>query len=126
MFIVLRALEKLERRTAEVLYDKRKWFKWVRECQDTEEAQRENEKKKVKQEASLFKRHQKEISLHMQELKAKEDSKRQDAERDKAYFERLSQDGKEKAEEDWTRLKISWRTSVAHTLISSSIFSIYA
>ena len=100
-FIVLRALERLERRTAEVLYEQRKWFEWVRECQNTEEAQRDSEKKKTKQEAALFKRHQKETRLRMQELKAREDSKRQDAELDKAYYERLSQQEKEKAEEDW-------------------------
>lgn len=100
-FIVIRALERLERRTAEVLYEQKKWFKWVRECQDTEEAQRDNEKKKVKQEAALLKRHEKEVKLHMQELRAKEDSRRQDAELDKAYYERLSHLEKEKAEENW-------------------------
>ena len=100
-FIVIRALERLERRTADVLYEKRKWFKWVRECQDTEEAQRDNEKKKVKQEAALFKRHEKEVKLHMQELRAKEDSQRQDAELEKAYYERMGDSEKEKVEEDW-------------------------
>ena len=100
-FVVLRALERLERRTAEVLFEKRKWFKWVRECQDTEEAQRDNEKKKVKQEAALFRRHQREIRFHMQELRAKENAKRQDAELDKVYYERLSQQALEEAEEEW-------------------------
>ena len=100
-FIIVRALERLERCIAEVLYEKRKWFKWVRECQDTEEAQRDNEKKKVKQEAALFRRHQKEVRLHMQELRAKENAKRQDAELDRAYYERLSQQALEEAEEDW-------------------------
>ena len=100
-FIVTRALERLERRVAEVLYEKRKWFKWVRECQDTKEAQRDNEKKKVKQEAALFRRHQKEFRLRTQELKARENARRQDAELDKAYYERLSQQAMEDAEEEW-------------------------
>ena len=99
-FITLRALERLDRRTADVLYEKRKWFEWVRECQDTEEAHRENEKKKVKQEAALFRRHQKDIRLREKELKAKEDLKRQDAELDKAYQERLSQEAMDEDESD--------------------------
>ncbi|KAL9633520.1 MAG: hypothetical protein Q9164_004648, partial [Protoblastenia rupestris] len=100
-YIVLRALERLERRAAEVLYDKRKWFKWVRECQDTEEAHRDNEEKKVKQEAALVKRHQKELQVHLQELKAKEHARRQDAELDRAYHERLSQSEQEEKEAHW-------------------------
>ena len=100
-FIVLRALERLERRIAEVLYEQRKWFRWVRECQDTEEAYRDSEKKKIKQEAALFRCHQREIRLRTERLKAREDSKRQAAELDQAYYERLSQQAKEKVEEDW-------------------------
>ena len=100
-FIILRALERLEHRVAELLYKKQKWFEWVRDCQDTEEAQRESEKKKTKLEAALFKRHQKEINLRTQKLKAIEDSKRQEADLDKAYFESLSERAKEEVEESW-------------------------
>ena len=100
-FIILRALERLEHRTAELLYKKQKWFKWVRDCQDTEEAQRDSEKKKTKLEAALFRRHQKEIKLRTQKLKAIEDSKRQEADLDKAYFESLSERAKEEIEESW-------------------------
>ena len=93
--IIVRAVERLERRTAEVLYEKAKWFKWVRECQDTEEQQRENEKKKVKEEAALFKRHMKEVELRMKELRAKEDLKRQQTNLEEAYNEALSQEERE-------------------------------
>ena len=71
-FIVLRALERLERRTAEVLYKQKKWFRWVRQCQDDEEAQREKESKMIKREAALFRRHWNEIELRMKELRRKE------------------------------------------------------
>ena len=100
-FIILRALERLEHRIAGISYKKQKWFDWVRDCQETEEAQRESEKKKTKLEAALFKRHQKEIKLRTQKLKAIEDSNRQEAELDKAYFEGLSERAKEEVEESW-------------------------
>jgi hypothetical protein len=34
---VVRALERLERRTAEVIYGEQKWYNRVGECQDDEE-----------------------------------------------------------------------------------------
>ncbi|KAL8925664.1 MAG: hypothetical protein Q9208_003347 [Pyrenodesmia sp. 3 TL-2023] len=97
-FTVLRALERLERRAVEVLYNKKKWFKWVRECQDEEETARENDKKKVKKEAALFKRYNKEVQARMRELKAKEDLKRQEAYLDEVYNSRLSE---EEQEAEW-------------------------
>ena len=100
-FIVLRALERLERRTAEVLFEKRKWFKWIRECQDAEEAQRDNERKKVKQEAAMFKRHQKEIQARLKGLIAKETTKRQEAELERAYLERMTEKEFEDKEAEW-------------------------
>ena len=96
--IVVRALERLERRVGEVLYKKQKWFKWVRQCQDDEETARENEKKKVKKEAALFKRHMREVQARMRELRAKEDLKRQEAYLDEAYNGRLSE---EEQEAEW-------------------------
>lgn len=89
-FIVVRALERLERRTAEVLYKKHKWFSWVRQVQDLEETQRESEKKRVKKEAALFKRHVKDRQLRMRDLRAKEDAKKSEAFLDEAYRERMS------------------------------------
>ena len=100
-YIILRALERLERRTAEVLFEDQKWFKWVRECQDTEEAQRDNEKKKVKQEAAMFRRHQKELQIHIKEQKSKEYIRRQEAELEKAYLERVSEQEREEREAEW-------------------------
>ena len=91
-FIVLRALERLERRTAEVLYKKNKWFSWVRQVQDLEEAQRESEKKRVKKEAALFKRHAKDRLLRMRDLRAREDAKKSEAFLEEAYKERMSEE----------------------------------
>lgn len=80
------------------MYQKAKWFKWVRECQDTEEQQRENEKKKVKEEATLFRRHMKEVQSRIRKLRAKEDLKRQETYLEEVYKERLSQ---EEQEAEW-------------------------
>ncbi|KAK8224470.1 hypothetical protein HDK77DRAFT_385847 [Phyllosticta capitalensis] len=89
---VIRALERLERRTAEVLYSQHKWFNWVRHLEDEEEKQRDAEKKKVKQEAALFKRHWKEVERRMRELRKKEEEKRQQEFLDQAWQERQKLD----------------------------------
>ena len=91
-FITLRALERLERRTAEVLYLQQKWFKWVREQQDQEEEHRDNESKRIKREAALFRRHSKEIQLRMKLHRDREEKLRQEEYLDKAYNERISQE----------------------------------
>lgn len=77
------------------MFKRQNWFKWVRECQDKEEAQRDNEKKKIKREAALFKRHWNQFKLRMKELRAKEDMKRQDKYLDQAYNERMSMEDEE-------------------------------
>ncbi|EKG18620.1 hypothetical protein MPH_04093 [Macrophomina phaseolina MS6] len=97
---VLRTLERVERRTAEVLYEKQKWFKWVRELEDAEEKARDAEKKKVKQEAALLKRHWKEVEARMREMRAREQQKREDEFLDKALEERRRLD-EESADEEW-------------------------
>ena len=89
-FIVNHALEQLERRKAAILYGKENWFQWVRERQDEEEAQRENEKRKIKREAALWKRHWKLFQSRMKTLSEKENEKRQDEFLDQAYNQRLS------------------------------------
>ncbi|QDS75109.1 hypothetical protein FKW77_007267 [Venturia effusa] len=99
-FTVIRALERLEKRTAEVLYKKQKWFKWVRQCQDDEEKQAENEKEKIKREAALFRRQWKQIECRMRALRAKEEQKQQDAYLDKAYEERMLESD-DAGESDW-------------------------
>ncbi|KAI1074329.1 hypothetical protein F5B20DRAFT_586346 [Whalleya microplaca] len=88
--IVLRALEKLETRTAEVLYEKEKWCKWVREVQQEEEANREKESKKVKLEAAMFKRYRKRMQARLKAQREKEERKRQDAFLEAVYQERIS------------------------------------
>ncbi|KAF2808929.1 uncharacterized protein BDZ99DRAFT_444814 [Mytilinidion resinicola] len=97
---IARALERLGRRTAEILYAKRSWFQWVRQCQDDEEAQRENESKKVKLEAQLFRRHQKEVTRHQNEVRARENQKRAEAFLNEVYTQRLSE-MTEAEQEEW-------------------------
>lgn len=95
-------MEKLERRTAEMLYKKQEWFKWVRELEDEEENDRDAEKKKVKQEAALFKRHWAEVQTRLKRLRAKEDRRMQNEYLDKAWEERqkMSMDD-DTEDEDW-------------------------
>jgi hypothetical protein len=87
----VRALERLERQTAEVLYKQEKWFTWVRECQDGEEKSREKEQKKVRMEAAMFQRHWKAAHLRARDMKAKEDKMRQDAFLEMVYKEQLAE-----------------------------------
>lgn len=83
-----RALERLERRTAEVLYKQQQWFGWVRNLEDDEEKERDAEKKKIKQEAALFRRHWKDVSARMEKLRQKENNKRQAEYLEKVWEER--------------------------------------
>lgn len=98
--IVVGTLERLERRTAEVLYKQQKWFKWVRERQNREEQQRDNESKRIKREAQLFKRHWKEMEARMKRLRSKEEAQRQEEYLERIYNERKSQEG-EAADSEW-------------------------
>lgn len=95
---VSHALEKLQRRTAEVLYEQQKWFKWVRERQDEEEETRENESKRVKKEALLFKRHMKTVNARLEKKRRLEEKKNQEEYLDQAYEERLRQASEGEAE----------------------------
>ncbi|KAL8694630.1 MAG: hypothetical protein Q9218_000725 [Villophora microphyllina] len=107
-FLVSRALERLERRTAEVLYEKQKWFKWVRQLENDEETHRENEKKKIKREAALFRRHEKEVQRRKQELKTKEYIKKQEAVLEEALRQRQAgKDGamNEDETEEWDTIE---------------------
>ncbi|KAI1654605.1 hypothetical protein F4813DRAFT_398932 [Daldinia decipiens] len=88
--IVLRSLEKLETRTAQVLYEKEKGYKWVRQVQLEEEATREKESKKAKLEAAMFKRHWKKMQTRLRAQRKKEEKQRQDAYLETAYQERMS------------------------------------
>ena len=98
-----RALERLERRTAEVLYKQQQWFGWVRNLEDNEEKERDAEKKKIKQEAALFKRHWKDVQVRLDKLRQKENEKRQAEYLEKAWEERhkLDEELAETDDEDW-------------------------
>lgn len=88
----MQALLRLERRTAEVLYQRRTWFKWVRSQQDEEEARRDSEKKRIRHEAALFKRHWAQMKQHIKEMRMKEDLKRQEDFLEEAFKARMSLD----------------------------------
>ncbi|KAK3990144.1 hypothetical protein QBC44DRAFT_72016 [Cladorrhinum sp. PSN332] len=87
---VVKALENLEKRTAEVLYEREKWFDWVREVQSTEDQNRDKEQKKIKLEAALFRRHWREMQARQAAARKKEEQKRQESYLEKAWQERLA------------------------------------
>ena len=100
-FLIERTLEQLERRTAYVLFSKHPWFRWVRQAQNTEEARRENEKKKIKQEAAILKHHQNEAKLHLEEARAKGRAMRQNSDLEEAYNARLAEMTEQEKEMEW-------------------------
>ncbi|KAK4167641.1 hypothetical protein QBC43DRAFT_311164 [Cladorrhinum sp. PSN259] len=87
---VVKALENLERRTAEVLYEKEKWFGWVREVQDSEDQKREKEQKKIKLEAALFRRNWREMQARLAAAREKEEKKRQEVYLEEVWRERMA------------------------------------
>jgi len=91
-FNTVRALARLERRTAEVVYARKKWYHWVKETQDKEDAERESEKKMIQREAALYKRHWKELESRLKATRQKENKKKQDEYLEQAYLERMSDD----------------------------------
>lgn len=94
LYDVLRALERLQRRTAEFLNSKAKWFSWVREQQDHEEGTREKEVEKVQREARMFKRHQAILQARLERQRKREAAKMQDA------FLKLAHSERQAAESD--------------------------
>ncbi|KAK8008784.1 MFS allantoate transporter [Apiospora marii] len=101
--VVLRALERVEKRTAEVLYDKERWFDWVREVQEDDEVNREKEQKRVKAEAAMFRRHYQRVQARLQAKRQKDEKKRQDAYLEAVYQERRASTSPDEEEdiEDW-------------------------
>lgn len=98
----LRALERIEQRTATVLYEREQWFKWVKATQAEEEATREKEQKKVKLEAAMFQRHWKDMQSRLKSLRDREEKLRQNAYLDEIWRERMeSVNGGEGEDEDW-------------------------
>lgn len=88
---VTKALECLEKRTAQILYKREKWFQWVLEVQDDQEKTREKEQKKIKLEAALFKRHWREMEARLKAAREKEDKRRQEAYLEEVWKERMQE-----------------------------------
>ena len=87
-FVTERALERLAKRTAEVLYSQKKWFRFVRQQQEEEEEARENESKQIKRQAALFKRYMKDTETRTKRRRQEENARREDAFLHEAYEER--------------------------------------
>lgn len=99
-----KALEKLAKRTATVMYEQKQWFDWVKETQEQEEQRGDTESRKVKLESMLFQRHQKELKRQQREMRAKEDQKQQEQYLDETYKQRLS-DMSEDEQDAWDPIK---------------------
>lgn len=90
-YIMAKALERLGKQAAAVMYEQKQWFDWVKQCQEKEEKEGENESKKIKLESLLFRRHQKEIDRHQREIRSKENKKLQEQYLEEVYNQRLSE-----------------------------------
>ncbi|PIA96173.1 hypothetical protein CB0940_10666 [Cercospora beticola] len=99
-FVTLRALERLEKRAAEVLHAQKKWFKFVRQQQEEEEEARENESKQIKREAALFRRYVKDTQARMARKRQRENQRRQEAHLNEAYKERQNM-SEDEEQEQW-------------------------
>ncbi|KAJ4369485.1 hypothetical protein N0V86_009320 [Didymella sp. IMI 355093] len=99
-----KALEKLGKRAAAVMYEQKQWFNWVKETQAKEEKEGETESRKVKLESLLFQRHQKELKRQQREMQAREAQKQQEQYLDETYKQRLS-DMSEEEQDDWDPIK---------------------
>ncbi|KAF1357170.1 hypothetical protein EJ07DRAFT_25683, partial [Lizonia empirigonia] len=101
---MIKALEKLDKRAATVMYEQKQWFDWVKQTQEQEEQQGETESRKVKLESLLFQRHQKELKRQQREMRVREDQKQQEQYLDETYKQRLS-DMSEQEQDDWDPIK---------------------
>lgn len=99
----LTARNRLHRRTTNVRHKQKKWYRFVKERQEEEDANQEKEVVQIRREALLFKRYAKELEVRRQRNQRREDKKRQDAFLDAAYEERKRQDGEvwEDSCEEW-------------------------
>ncbi|KAF0635097.1 hypothetical protein FPSE5266_10518 [Fusarium pseudograminearum] len=89
--ITLGALERARKRFLAIHYENEQWYSWVKHAQDEQEQNREKEQEKVKQEASLFQRHMKQLEARLEIMRRKEEKKLQDAFLDEAYKKRMAQ-----------------------------------
>ena len=88
--IAARALESLGKRAGEMLFLQQEWFQWARQRQEEEEKSRDNEKKKIKREAALFKRYWSNLEARAKESRRKGDFQRQEQFLEEAYRERIT------------------------------------
>jgi hypothetical protein len=95
------ALQRCYQRMAHLAFQRQKWFEWAKECQTEEDQHRENEQKKIKREAALFRRRAKELERHMRERRAKEDARRQEEFLQRAYQESMAERAEENDDEGW-------------------------
>jgi hypothetical protein len=98
--VMARALERLGKRAAEIVHQKKEWLGWVKTRHEEEESQRENESKKVKLEALLLKRHQKELQRQQQKITANEQKEREEEFLNGVLKQRLSEMTEEE-QDDW-------------------------
>lgn len=98
--IIAKALERLGKQISHVLYKEKSWASWVKERQEEDENSQENESRKVKLEAQLFRRHQKEIARRQRELRKKEKQQLQDVVLEQAYAQKMSELSGE-AQDEW-------------------------
>ncbi|GKU15973.1 unnamed protein product, partial [Fusarium langsethiae] len=99
--IVSLALGRARKRYITLFYEKEQWYSWVRHTQDEEEANREKEQKKIKQEAALFKRHMKQLEARLDVMRQKEQQKLQDAFLENVYKERMAMNEDNSDDESW-------------------------
>lgn len=99
-YSIQKALENLEKRTAELLYEKEKWYNWVRDAQDDQDKNREKEqKKRFKQEHALFQRHKRELEARLAAARAKEEERSQAAYLEEILTERMAASASEDSED---------------------------
>ena len=96
--LTLLALERIEKRRVAILYQKETWFTWAQAAQEEEETRREKEQKKIKHEAALFKRHQKQVHVKLQAIRKQEEQAQEDESLEKAYQQRQAEISEEMAE----------------------------
>jgi len=89
--VLARALERLAKRGADVVYKEKEWLAWAKSCQDEEEQQREKESKKVQLEALLFQRHRRELQRQQRDMQKKEQEKREQSFLEEAHKLRLTE-----------------------------------
>ncbi|KAI4150166.1 MAG: hypothetical protein LQ340_004237 [Diploschistes diacapsis] len=100
--IVVRAIERVVRRLADVLFQQMKWFDWVREVQDEDERSRSKEKDRVKRETVLFQQHWRAMQARKRRQQEKEQHKRREAFLERAYKDNLVQrEFETEDEEEW-------------------------